>query len=177
LGGPFSQPDRPCFFSEPRLRKSENKNSPLPRGGSASASLLLPSLALTMLPTHSVGASGSHSVAPLPFVCCHLLIVLPPPVVHRRIHLYLLPCLHLLSQLCIALRPSHLVGCRISQCLSLSLSSRLCPAPWRPPFIMPQPFIAPLSFGWMPCCPAPQPSSRCNSAWCLGLRLLLIPRL
>ena len=45
----------------------------------ATPSLLLPSLPPTMLPTHSVGASGSRSAVPLPFVCWCLLLVMPPP--------------------------------------------------------------------------------------------------
>ena len=113
-------------------------------GASASASLLLLSLPLTMLPTHSVGASGSRSAVTLPFVCWCLLVVLPP-VVLRRIHLPLLPCLHLLSHLCLVWHPSCLVGCHISQHLSLSLLSRLRPVPWPPPFITPQPFVVPLA--------------------------------
>ena len=40
----------------------------------ATPSLLLPSLPLTVLPTHSVGASSLRSVVPLPFVCWHLLL-------------------------------------------------------------------------------------------------------
>jgi hypothetical protein len=130
---------------------------------------------LTMLPTHSIGTSGSRFAAPLPFVCWRLLVVLPPPVVHRRIHLRLLPCLNLSSRLCLASCPSRLVGCCISQPLSLSLLSHLCPAPRPLPFIMPQPFITPLLFSWLLRCPAPQPPSCCNSTWCLVLRLLLIP--
>ena len=103
-------------------------------------------------------------------LCCRLLLC-----VHWRTYLHLLLCLHLWSHLCLALPSSRLVGCRISQHLSLSLSSRLHPAPWPPPFITPPPFIAPLSFGWLSRCPAPQPSSCRNSAWCLGLHLLLHP--
>ena len=38
-------------------------------------------------------------------LCCRLLVVLLPPVVHRCIHLCLLPCLHLLSHLCLAWHP------------------------------------------------------------------------
>ena len=60
-------------------------------------------------------------------------------------------------------------------CLRGSLLSRLCLAPRPPPFIMPPPFIAPLLFGWLSHCPASQPPSCCDSAWCLGLRLLLHP--
>jgi hypothetical protein len=63
-------------------------------------------------------------------------------------------CLHLSSELCLVSRPTHLVGCRISQRLSLSLLSRLRLVPWPPPFIMPQPFAAPLSFGWLLRCPS-----------------------
>jgi hypothetical protein len=77
-------------------------------------------------------------------------------------------CLHLSSQLCLALRPSRLVSCCISQRLSLSLSSRLHPEPWPPPFITSQPFFAPLLFGWL---------SRCPSALTLTLlQLSLVPR-
>ena len=83
-------------------------------------------------------------------------------------------CLHLSSRLCLASRPSCSV-CRISQRLSLSFSSCLHPEPRPLLFIMPQPFVAPLSFGWLSRCPALQPPSCHNSAWCLGLHLLLIP--
>jgi hypothetical protein len=83
-------------------------------------------------------------------------------------------CLHLLSQLCLASRPSCSVSCRISQRISLSLSLRLRPEPRPLLFIMPQPFVAPHLFGWLLRCPALQPPSRRNSAWCLGLHLLLI---
>ena len=82
------------------------------------------------MPTYSVGTSGSCSAAPLTFVCWCLLVVLLPYVVHRCIHLRLLPCLHLSSQLCLVVCPSCLVGCHISQRLSLSLLSHLCLA-WR----------------------------------------------
>ena len=41
---------------------------------SATPSLLLLSLPPTMLPTHSVGAFGSHFAAPLPFVCWRLML-------------------------------------------------------------------------------------------------------
>ena len=45
----------------------------------AALSLLLPSLPPTVLPTHSVGASGSRSAASLLFVYWRLLVVLVPP--------------------------------------------------------------------------------------------------
>ena len=77
-------------------------------------------------------------------------------------------CLHLSSQLCLASRPSRSVSCRISQRLSLSLSSRLRPEPRPPLFITPQPFAAPLSFGWL---------SRCPSASTpISSQLRLVPR-
>ena len=79
-------------------------------------------------------------------------LAVPPPLVTT------LPWLH----------PSRLVGCCISQRLSLSLLLRLRPVPRPPPFITSQPFVPPLSFGWLLRCPAPQPPSCCNSAWCLG---------
>jgi hypothetical protein len=63
-------------------------------------------------------------------------------------------CLHLSSQLCLASHTSCLVSCCISQRLSLSLSSRLRPEPRPPLFITPQPFVAPLSFGWLSRCPS-----------------------
>jgi hypothetical protein len=112
-------------------------------------------------------------------LCCRLLVVLPPPVVHRRIHLRLLLCLRLSSHLCLASRPSCLVGCCISQSLSRSRLLHLHPVPWPPPlpFITPPPFVVPLLFGWLSRCPVPQPPSCCNSAWCLGLYLLLHPHL
>ena len=70
-------------------------------------SSLLPSLPLTVLPTNSIRWRlwGPHSFAPLPCVCWHLLVVLPP-VVHWHIHLRLLPCLRLLSHLCLVTHPS-----------------------------------------------------------------------
>jgi hypothetical protein len=77
-------------------------------------------------------------------------------------------CLHLSSQLCLALHPSHLVNCCISQRLSLSLLLRLRPEPWPPLFITPQPFVAPLLFGWL---------SRCPSASTpISSQLRLVPR-
>ena len=79
-------------------------------------------------------------------LCWRLLPVLPPPVVHRRIHLRLLPCLHLSVRLVVAFpnasassscrassrhhslrhslrlnfssRPSRLIGCHIAQHLN-----------------------------------------------------------
>jgi hypothetical protein len=77
-------------------------------------------------------------------------------------------CLHLSSQLCLVLCPSRSVSCRISQRLSLSLSSRLRLEPWPPLFIMPQPFVAPLSFGWLSHCPSastPISSQLCLVPW------------
>ena len=109
--------------------------------------------------------SGSHSAAPLLFVYCCLLVVLLP-VVHQPASL--------ITAL-LVLRPSCSVGCCISQCFSLFLLSCLRPVPWPLPFIMPQPFIAPVLFSWLSCCSEPQPPSRRNSAWCRGLRLLLVP--
>ena len=58
---------------------------------------------------------------------------------------------------------------------SLSLSSCLRLAPWPPPFIASPPFVEPFLFGWLPRCPVLQPPSCRNSAWCLGLCLLLFP--
>jgi hypothetical protein len=55
-------------------------------------------------------------------------------------------CLHLSSQLCLTSRPSRSVSCRISQRLSLSLSSRLRPEPQPPLFITPQPFVGKCPF-------------------------------
>ena len=64
--------------------------------------------------------------------------------------------------------PSCSVSCCISQRLSLSLSSRLRPEPLPPLFITPQPFVAPLSFGWL---------SRCPSASTpISSQLRLVPR-
>ena len=141
-----------------------------------------------------MSSSSSLSVPPPPPSCCRLcqppccqLTPLVPPapvlqrlslsllaaVVHGCIDLRLLSCLCLSSDLCLAARPSCLVGCHISQSLGPSLSLRLHPAPRPPPFITPPPFGVPLLFGWLLHCPAPQPPSRCNSAWCLGLCFLL----
>ena len=133
--------------------------------------LLLHLLPLTTLPTHSVGTSGSCSAAPLPFVCWRLLPVLAPPPCAAA---SCCPPTHSPPPLAVP-SPLGSVGCCISKRLSLFLLSRLQPAPQPPPFITPQLFVAPLSFDWLSHCPAPQPPSRCNSAWCLGLRLLLIP--
>ncbi len=84
---------------------------------------LLPSLPLSALPINSLcwHLQGSCSLAPLPCACWCLIVVLPPVVLHLLIHLRLLPHLHLLSHLCIMLQPSCLVGCCISQRLSLSI--------------------------------------------------------
>ena len=175
FGGTFRpQLDRPSFFQSLGPENWKTKIH-LCLAAQVFASLLLPSLPLTTLQIHSVGTFASRSVASLPFVYYCLLVLLPPPVVHRRIHLCLLPCLNLLSQLCLVLRPSRSVGCRISKRLSLSLLLCLCPAPQPLPFIKPQPFVAPLLFGWLPRCPEPQPPSRRNYAWCFGFRLLLTP--
>jgi hypothetical protein len=131
----------------------------------ATPSLLLLSLPPTVLPTHSVCAFGSHSA--VPFVCWRLVLSTGA--------FTSVSCRASASRHTSASRFSPSVGCCISQ--SLSCSSCLRPAPWPPPFITPSPFIAPLLFGWLLHCPAPQPPSCCNSAWCLGLRLLLQPRL
>ncbi len=66
-----------------------------------------------------------------------------------------------------ASHPSRSVSCRISQCLSLSLSLRLLPEPRPPLLIMPQPFVAPLSFGWLSCCP--------SASTPISLQLRLVP--
>ena len=76
--------------------------------------------------------------------------------------------LHFSSQLYLTLCPSCSVSCRISQCLSLSLLSRLRPEPWPPLFITPQPFAAPLSFGWLSHCP--------SASTPILLQLRLVPR-
>ena len=133
------------FFHSPHLKATFSSSSlPAPPPPSS----LLPSLPLTALHTNSLHwhLRGSRSPAPLPHVCWNLLDVLPP-VVHWHIHLCLLPHLCLSSHLLLASRPSCLVGCRISQRLSLSLLPRLCPAPWPPPFIMPPPFVVPVLSG------------------------------
>ena len=131
----------------------------------------LPSLSLTVPPTNSLHWHlwGSHSPASLPYVCWRLSVVLPP-VVHRHIHLRLLPHIRLPSHL------SHLVGCCISQRLSLSITSCLHPAPWPPQFIMPPPFAAPFLFGWLLRCPAPHPPSCCDASCFLFVTALGIIR-
>jgi len=106
-------------------------------------SCLLPSLPLTVPPTHSVGALGSPSPVPLHLSDGTSCIVLPP-VVHRCLHLCLFSCLRLLSHPHLLSHPSLQVGCCVSQCLSLSLLSRFCAVPQPPPIIMPQPFVGPL---------------------------------
>ena len=136
----------------------------------ASSPLLLLSLPLTAPMTHSIGLLA------LVLRCLCLLsdgasLIVQPPVVQRCLHLRLFLRLCLLSYLHLSLRPSCLVGCCVSQRLSLSLSLYLRLAPRPPPFIMPRPFVAPLSFGWLLLCLVPPSPSCCNSAQCHLLSL------
>ena len=113
-------------------------------------------------------------------VCCHLChspplatvlrhlcllfagasFIVLPPVVYQCLHLRLFLHLRLLSHLCLLSCPSHLVGCCVSRCLSLSFTLRFRPAPPQPPpfiIITPRPFATPLFFSWFLRCLVPHP--------------------